>query len=42
MAFLDKHELFLDAGQCTAEKIYNMDETGLSTVRKSSKILALK
>lgn len=42
MAFFNKYESILDEGQFTAEKIYNMDETGLSTVHKPSKILAQK
>lgn len=41
MAFFDKYESFLDMGQFTADKIYNMDETGLSTVHKP-KVLAQK
>lgn len=42
MAFFDKYESILDEGQFTADKIFNMDETGLNTVHKPSKILAQK
>ncbi|CAH2096960.1 unnamed protein product [Euphydryas editha] len=42
MAFFDKYESLLDMGQFTADKIYNMDETCLSTVHKPSKVLAQK
>ncbi|CAH2087173.1 unnamed protein product [Euphydryas editha] len=42
MAFFDKYESLLDMSQFTADKIYNMDETCLSTVHKPSKVLAQK
>ncbi|KAK2577099.1 hypothetical protein KPH14_006266 [Odynerus spinipes] len=42
MEFFDKYEVLLDEGKFSAQQIYNVDETGLSTVHKPSKILALK
>lgn len=40
--FFDKYESIIDNGKFTAQQIYNVDETGLSTVHKPSKILAHK
>ncbi|XP_061717591.1 uncharacterized protein LOC133525319 [Cydia pomonella] len=42
MEFFDKYESVLDEGKFTAQQIYNVDETGLSTVHKPPKVLALK
>lgn len=42
MDFFDKYEAILDKEKFTASQIFNMDETGLSTVHKPSKILAKK
>ncbi|XP_026746589.1 jerky protein homolog-like [Trichoplusia ni] len=42
MEFFDKYEALLDEGKFTAQQIYNVDETGLSTVHKPQKVLALK
>ena len=40
--FFDKYENILDEYKFTANQIYNVDETGLSTVHKPSKIIAQK
>jgi hypothetical protein len=40
--FFDKYESILDKYKFTANQIYNVDETGLSTVHKPSKIIAQK
>lgn len=40
--FFDKYESILDEYKFTANQIYNVDETGLSTVHKPSKIIAQK
>ena len=40
--FFDKYEAILDEYKFTANQIYNVDETGLSTVHKPSKIIAQK
>lgn len=42
MEFFDKYETIIDEGKFTADQIYNVDQTGLSTVHKPSKILAQK
>lgn len=40
--FFDKYEAILDEHKFTADQIYNMDETALSTVHKPSKVVAQK
>lgn len=40
--FFDKYESILDEYKFTANQIYNVDETGLSTVHKPMKIVAQK
>lgn len=42
MSFFDKYEALLDEGKFAGHQIFNVDETGLSTVHKPSKILAQK
>lgn len=40
--FFNKYEALLDENKYTAQLIYNVDETGLSTVHKPPKVLAFK
>lgn len=40
--FFDKYEEILDKHKFTADQIYNVDETALSTVHKPSKVIAQK
>lgn len=40
--FFDKYESILDEHKFTANQIYNMDKTGVSTVHKPSRISAQK
>lgn len=40
--FFDQYESILDEHKFTANQIYNIDKTGLSTVHKSCKIIAQK
>lgn len=42
MEFFDQYEAIIDKEKFTASQIYNVDETGLSTVHKPAKILAQK
>lgn len=40
--FFDKYEEILEKSKFTADKVYNVDETALSTVHKPSKVIAQK